>query len=774
MEELSHYKGLRNKYSKELSQTSIEGGIESRPQTAEKHVTFDFSEQMNIQQLRNLRELKEIEFERLSVHSGNDEEMEKKERKEKKKRKKEKKERRERRRLKKERKRKIYFEVLLKPAIEIEWYQAKEPSEASSRRGSYFKQGSKHLSSHHSLYSEGSVCSKKSLVEEIEEAYREAKKSLENSFKVDLDVEARSEKSSVHSSRENLSKRSKEDRYSKHLSHEEHSCHSQEDSKVSNKISKNSESFSNPVNGQGKNEEISRNSSKNQQNLDCNLSLNSNLSRQSHLKENPKVTENSSITEKSLKSKKSFQETLENQPQIKKSSKIPDENLEKFTSYNKNQLFSKILEKPLNQGNQVENFNSDEEEKDSKEPSLKSSVDFTISDQTPFQSVKFSQDPSQDFQNYFTKFKKGVFFRLLSPIIQHLAEDDQKEPQDFSRKNYFEDFSDHSPKGSEKLKKAENFEDFDFRTSRSEPFFQAKTSNLEIQESLNFSISNPKFPESFEFNEISVLEKPQIENFQKFLQEKASIFITSLARLEIRITALNVWNSFFLLKDEYQYKKRKNEKVKLAQATFEFNLLQKVIQEWKNCVKHEKILGSRRFLQFVDRWNFVKLYQSFEGLKFVTRAHKEWISQVRKKRILAKMGRILRNWALFVRFRKVKTRILIKKVKKCLAGWKKVVEMKRVLNRKACVHWYFRKIFKSFMDWNDFIDRRREKWVKRVKADKMFCERIYTKVFLGWKHWKALEQTNFIPLRICTKTVLVKKDGNLREKNLLDIKIIKN
>ena len=56
MEELSHYKSLRSKYSKELMQSSSEANPESRPQTADKHVSFDFSEQMNIQELRNLRE----------------------------------------------------------------------------------------------------------------------------------------------------------------------------------------------------------------------------------------------------------------------------------------------------------------------------------------------------------------------------------------------------------------------------------------------------------------------------------------------------------------------------------------------------------------------------------------------------------------------------------------------------------------------------------------------------------------------------------------------
>ena len=33
--------------------------------------------------------------------------------------------------------------------------------------------------------------------------------------------------------------------------------------------------------------------------------------------------------------------------------------------------------------------------------------------------------------------------------------------------------------------------------------------------------------------------------------------------------------------------------------------------------------------QYLEKWKFIRLYQSFQGLKFVCRAHKQWINEVR-------------------------------------------------------------------------------------------------------------------------------------------------
>lgn len=842
MEDLEHFSKLRKKLSKELHQGSFENQVESRPQTGSKQVSFDFSDQMNMRELRNLREKHAIELERLSTPPVQEEPVKKK-----------KKNRKNRKRVKK-------FEVFYKPANDIEYFEAYEGSLASSRSSLKDNKGKKpktHFSSHHSLYSEGSVYSKKSLVEEIEDAYKEAKQALENSFKVDSkvnDVASQKSNSSVNFSKENqeifekVSERSKgknreiieteSKRYEKGKTlgyyYQELEKASEYSEKVEvdeqgseinlgSKKKKSSKRKSKKKGLEGENQEFEerkesvgqkkklREYEKGAGHGDKNFVGEEGSLRSEHILESSQVISKASkeiqndIKHSSNPSKhslnphensfqsKNFNENLSNHSleaslHSKTSSRANPDTVEKFTSHKSHsKIFSKLVEKPLETVIHVDqSIHSDIEEEKFKEDSIKSSVDFTISDQTPFESQKFSQDPHAAFIKTYENLKKGIFYQLLSPIIQNLAlensSDAEKSPK-MLKKRGLEDFSMHSQKGSVKLDIKENslleqsLNNFDVRTSKSQPFenFRYEDSVLEHSETFILSSFNPQLLENFEINEISIIQHPlPFADPQLIKEERALQLLKQVEKAAFYLMADSIYLSFNTIKAKSEYSKAKIEKIKLADANFEFNILRKVIFNWKVEVKNSKFCNSRRFIQYVERWNFVKLYHTFEGLKFVCKAHKQWILEVRNKLKEHQIAGIFRNWALFLRYQKVKQSIKFRKMQKVLRGWNKVLSYKAELNRRACVHWYLRKNFKSFRSWNEFCLRRKEKWVKKVKADKKYYEKIYTKVFLCWKHWKALEQANFIPLRICTKTLLVKKNGNIQEKSLLDIKIIKN
>ena len=69
MEDLKHYSSLRDKYSQELNKSLATIPSQSRPQTAPKKVKFDFTNNMDLRELRNLREKHSLELERLATPS---------------------------------------------------------------------------------------------------------------------------------------------------------------------------------------------------------------------------------------------------------------------------------------------------------------------------------------------------------------------------------------------------------------------------------------------------------------------------------------------------------------------------------------------------------------------------------------------------------------------------------------------------------------------------------------------------------------------------------
>ena len=164
----------------------------------------------------------------------------------------------------------------------------------------------------------------------------------------------------------------------------------------------------------------------------------------------------------------------------------------------------------------------------------------------------------------------------------------------------------------------------------------------------------------------------------------------------------------------------------------------------------------------------------FQGFKYVCKVHKQWISEVQQQLMANRRIVIFKNWALYMRYRNVKHFLKFRRLKSILSSWQDQVTRRKNNNKLAFVHWYFKMISKSFSSLNSSCLKSKEKWVKNIKAQKKYYENLYAKVFLCWKHSKALEKASYIPLRISTKTVLVRKNGSFQEKSLLDIKIIKS
>ena len=512
MEELKHYSGLRDKYSKQLQHDSYDLKNNERPRTAvPKQVNFHLSDQFGLREFRNLREKHFSDFERMITPPNHEPVIiEKKKKKHKK---------------KKNYKENYFsnFEVITKPVVDIEAAEIKKLLSDSHKNIEVNNNMQQISSRKKSDISEASAISKKSLREDMEDAFLEAKQALENSF-----------------------------------------------SRPPSQLSENSQSkFSN------------HEEKKNQNVIIRGKTLNANSN---------KVEFNSSKNE--------INNTLHSDKldmSANSLNKYTNQALNKHIISENLQIFKKDAHLNANPKRDESNISihTEIEEKIS-EGSPKSSVDFTLSDQTPFESIKFSQDinPKVGFNQYFDNFKKGIYHRLLSPIIQNLHQEnysdkqsiDEEDSQQFNKRQgskRFEDFEEKSPKGSLKNGENQRIIDFNLRTSRSEPF-----DNLIYEDSVYSHCSMYSMPNQYDINfeplqklEISIMNEPEIpKNNLQLKIEKAIIMLKALEDTEICLMATNVCLSFLKIKSRSAEIGDKIQKNSLAIANYEFNLLRKVVK----------------------------------------------------------------------------------------------------------------------------------------------------------------------------------------------------
>lgn len=848
--ELEHYTSLRMKYSKELNQ-SMSDAAASRPQTGQKQVSFDFTDQMDIRELRNLREKHNLEFERISTPPNPPEEEKEKKHKKKKKHR-EKKE-------KKKRKRTKHFEVLSKPAIEMEFI-IEEPdlSVSENEESGRFPviTDSHKFSSKNSEYSEHSARSKKSKVEEIQNSYNEAKKALENSFKIDSQKSGSGTKGHQSGNQSKVSEKPlNQSKISENaLNQSKVSANALNQSKLSEKplnLSKQSENAllnqsklsEKPLN-QSKTSEVSLNQSKLSEKVQ-------NQSKKSEKYAEPSDKISSKHSEASQnQSKKSF--TNENFSQHSKHSHISNtsqksklsqleeakklleemsegrysEHINKFSSYPQEKNLEnseksdhktsgkskKTLDEHKDQSPRIPKYKSSESQKsykikaeveesihsDEDEKAHEESVDFTISDQTPFESLRFSQDlnPKGAFNMYMDRIKQGIYYRLLSPIMQNLNQENSFEspssPEinkdihvEVPKRMIYENFISENPeKGSARVRNMEKTE-LELRTSRSQPLehdleesFQSHRSRFIDTEILPNKILDFRCNDMEKVGNmdksLELSETDPALSQMNIKKQSAEIIGQALERATLALLATNLCYSYFSIKKRSTSLQEKKQKNQLALANYEFTQLKKSIFSWKSFTSHKKNINSYAISNYITRWNFIKLYHSFQGLKHVCKAHKQWISEVRSNFLSKKLNAIIQNWALYVRFRHVKICLRLRKCKRVLSSWKNLIDKKKRKNRSAFIHWYLKMVSKGFRSLTWYRSIRFKKRWNTQKALNKYKEKVYALVFLSWKHVKALEKASYIPIRICTKTSLTKKNGSLQEKSHFDIKIIKN
>jgi hypothetical protein len=780
MEELKHYSSLRDKYAKELSQSFAYVSNKTRPQTAPKQVKFDFTEQLDLRELRNLREKHLIDLERITTPPFKGDYIENPPNEKKK------------NKQNGSRFRKSY-NAIEKPAVQIEFHEnyfgpkfqnysseIKVPKPPQRNR-SFFEPYSSEIkvprppsedNSFHSQYSG------KSLAENLENIFEEAKRSLENSFRAEANTRPNQENSVV--SRTKVSE--------KPLNREN----------INFSYSKTSEKVGNQENSILSRSKISENVGNPENSISSRSKVSEKVeNRENSIISNSKVSEKIEIPHRQLSQSEN---PLKNFEELENIKVLNPTLLEKTMSFELHQdddsirtpskskiLYPNAVEKPPNFESDIESISMRSDIEEELKNSLKSSMDFSISDQTPFESLKFSQENNYKikFSQYYENLKKGIYYKLLYPIIQALKEQEYTDTQrlkiiqtKFDRSiDKIEDLEVRSFLNSIKPN-PEEFSDYNIlRTSRSEPFRTAKfEDSVYSHNSIGSILSNynPKFedmPNSSILLE-GIPKQPRL-NFE-FLEEKSLLLLRALENAALALLATNVCYSFFLIKSRSSKLKNKLEKLQLASANYDYTLLKKVIGSWAYTIKSKNFYDNKQIKQFAERWKFIKLYQTFQGFKFVCKAHRQWIKEVKDRVQSNKKIFYFKNWALYVRFRGVKQYLKFRKIKAVIEAWRRMADAKKNFNKNACVHWYFKTISKSFDHWAAYKAAKKEKYSKKAAAEKLWTEKIYTKIFLSWKHSKALYKASYIPIRINTKTTLSKKQGNIQEKSLLDIKIIRN
>ena len=753
MEDLKHYSSLRDKYSQELNKSLATIPSQSRPQTAPKQVNFDFTNNMDLRELRNLREKHSLELERLATPSIEEIQKPKKSKKKKKKSK-----RRE------EEAEWSNFEVFEKPAIDLEHYSEsdfyKHPKTHDKRQ-----RNEENSPRAPSLCSEPSIISKRSLKEDIEEAFMEAKQALEDSFR----------QPSIAGSKN--SHRSEQKIFEKEPAKIGMSGSSKRESSENSQILNSSKKFDS--------KNVSLNQSPTSKNSMSGYPNKNAEGKDIGLNKSNTISSNHDISAQSIK------HVATQHTDLNKSQPISNKNDISIHSSEKSSIpksLPKHQENKKYSSHQNLSIHTEIEEKIYPD-SPKSSVDFSISDQTPFESIKFSQDSSLKvgFSQYFDKLKRGIYHRLLTPILQNqpLENSSDKQsvneeiPPEFSASNKFleEVFQEKSPKGSLKLGDFTRRLDFSPRTSRSEPIghyihddsMYSHVSIMSVTNQCNYELPG------FEGTNLSMINPPDLPQDEIQIKlEKAMLVFKALDDISIALMANNVCSSFLQIKERSSRQKEKIQKRKLADANCEYHLLNKSIKSWKICMSEKKLLNSKKWRDYLERWKFIKLYQTFQGLKFVCRAHKQWIQEVRHRLENNRRLSIFKNWSLYVRFRNVKQYLRFKRAKNMIKSWRHIIDVKNQQNRTACIHWYYHTMGKFFDYLKIFREKQRLKILKVCKANNFYNDKMCVKVFLTWKHSKELQKASFIPLRICTKTILVRKNGNIQEKILLDIKLIKN
>lgn len=178
-----------------------------------------------------------------------------------------------------------------------------------------------------------------------------------------------------------------------------------------------------------------------------------------------------------------------------------------------------------------------------------------------------------------------------------------------------------------------------------------------------------------------------------------------------------------------------------------------------------------RVVEFRYRWELVHLYQVFQGLRYVCRAHKKWIQEVRRELV----RRRTRSYFKSLRHNAVENRLkrykLYRTLSKTFYSWRAWADRTRSSAVKAYMFRSFTLATKGLKAWKHFYAVKAQRFMKLVAAKANFCRKIGRKALQEWKK-RVEDGKQVIPLKIYRQTSISKKGEAMLHRKKLEIKVV--
>ena len=373
---------------------------------------------------------------------------------------------------------------------------------------------------------------------------------------------------------------------------------------------------------------------------------------------------------------------------------------------------------------------------------------------------------SQEQKNYFKKIKSGFEGKPHSAEIV---------PSPPSELNISESHSLREPKIQSKFATKKSKTPV-LVTERETSNRSAKSQNYLIEDlvsrpSSTGEVCQELFTSFTNLKDFSISEEPELQkaNFSQNLEKLFEV----LDKCSIGLMATNVCLGFYNVLSFGKRKQRKVHNQRVARAKYEFTLIDRGLGNWSSYSKTAKIQRTKSVDAFKHRWGLVKLYMALSGMRFVCRAHKKWIEEVRKQMLVRKAKSCLGEWKFLVSDRKAHSALSGKKLKRSFCAFKNYVVAKKHSRVQGYLTWYTTAVKKAFRAMKLTLDAKKNHNKRVLKARKNHRQKLLYKVFSKWSNYKTLIESNYIPIRISKKLSISKTNGKLRSKQSFDIKIVK-
>jgi hypothetical protein len=176
-------------------------------------------------------------------------------------------------------------------------------------------------------------------------------------------------------------------------------------------------------------------------------------------------------------------------------------------------------------------------------------------------------------------------------------------------------------------------------------------------------------------------------------------------------------------------------------------------------------------IEFRYRWELVHLYQVFQGLRYVCRAHKKWVQEVRRELVRRRTRSYflgLRHHACMQRAKRFK---VYRTLSKTFYGWRAWAARTRSSAVKAHMHASLKLTSKALRTWRLFYSAKSQALMKRATATSHFAAKQGRRVLQMWRQ-RVFDGKQVIPLRIYRQTSIAKKGGTVQHRRKLEIKVV--